>query len=80
MRIFIDTNGDPSTGILPHSITISGFPEPDGDDDRDATRINLQVEFSGLLDEQCSVRFEDECPDCEQRDGHSKNCPNQLTL
>lgn len=61
MTIFITTNGDRSVGIFPHQITILNFPKSD---DREVDRTALQETFTEILDEECSVRFSDECEDC----------------
>jgi hypothetical protein len=73
MIVFIGTSGDRSVGILPHSITIEGLPDPD---DRETDRRELETFFAEFLGEPAGVRYQDECVECGKVGSHAKLCPD----
>lgn len=81
MNAFISTDGDQPCDIEVHGLPGSLFHNPDlgtEKSQRDYARAMIISAFSSILDENCDVWFDDECPECKSRYGHSSSCPAML--
>lgn len=72
----IDMAGDPTVGIPLTFMHLTGIPEAMLEpENREETRTRLKKLFGDLMEEECGVQFDDECPECGHVGLHSQGCP-----